>query len=212
MSSILRAKTLKQRASARDESKEVKRHGRKNAQSLIVTVLCLPVTGHHIPYPDYGYQLTSRFSGPSLFQWMAIARSRDFLWTRKVLFRDNVEHSSGQNVETTSLSARQKGRVETTWVKECSKPYRNRPLLACYRSPYTLPRLWLPTHIKILRSEPFPMNGHSTVTRFPVDTQSSVSWQCRAFFGPKRWNNKPQRETKGKSWNDMGERMLKALS
>ena len=31
MSSILRAKTLKQRASARDESKEVKRHGRKNA-------------------------------------------------------------------------------------------------------------------------------------------------------------------------------------
>ena len=55
MSSILRAKTLKQRASARDESKEVKTHGRKNAQCLIVTVLCLPVTGHHIPYPDYGY-------------------------------------------------------------------------------------------------------------------------------------------------------------
>ena len=74
---------------------------------------------------------------------MAIARSRDFLWTRKVLFRDNVEHSSGQNVETTSLSARQKGRVEKTWVKECSKPYRDRPLLACFRSPCTVPRLWL---------------------------------------------------------------------
>ena len=27
--------------------------------------------------------------------------SRDFLW--KVLLRDNVEHSSGKNVETTSL-------------------------------------------------------------------------------------------------------------
>ena len=29
--------------------------------------------------------------------------SRDFLWTRKVLLRDNIEHSSGKNVETKSL-------------------------------------------------------------------------------------------------------------
>ena len=57
--------------------------------------------------------------------------SRDFLWTRKVLLRDNVKHSSSQNVETTSLSARRKQRGEKTWAKECSKPYRNRPLLAC---------------------------------------------------------------------------------
>ena len=37
MLSILRAKTLKQQASALDESEEVKRHGWKNAHSLIVT-------------------------------------------------------------------------------------------------------------------------------------------------------------------------------
>ena len=56
--------------------------------------------------------------------------SRDFLWTRKVLLRDNVEHSSSENVETTSVNARQKRRGGKTWVKECSKPYRNSPSLA----------------------------------------------------------------------------------
>ena len=47
--------------------------------------------------------------------------SRDFLWTRKVLLRENVEHSLSENVETTSVSARQKRRGEKTWVKECLK-------------------------------------------------------------------------------------------
>ena len=46
MSSILRAKTLKQPASARDKSEEVEIHGWKNAQSLIVTVLCLLQSTH----------------------------------------------------------------------------------------------------------------------------------------------------------------------
>ena len=55
--------------------------------------------------------------------------SRDFLWTRKVLLRDDVEHSSRKNVETTRVSARQKRRGEKTRVKECAKPYRNSPVL-----------------------------------------------------------------------------------
>ena len=46
MSSILWAKTLKQAASARDKSEEVEIHGWKNAQSLIVTVLCLLQSTH----------------------------------------------------------------------------------------------------------------------------------------------------------------------
>ena len=55
--------------------------------------------------------------------------SRDFLWTRKVLLRDDVEHSSRKNVETTRVSARQKRRGEKRRVKECAKPYRNSPVL-----------------------------------------------------------------------------------
>ena len=37
------------------QSEVVKRRGWKNDQSLIVTVLCLPVAGHRTPYPDYCY-------------------------------------------------------------------------------------------------------------------------------------------------------------
>ena len=69
--------------------------------------------------------------------------SRYFLWTCSGLLRDNVDHSPSKKRWNNKLQREPKRSGEKTWVEEWSKPYRNRPLLACCRSPYTIPRLLL---------------------------------------------------------------------
>ena len=57
----------------RDKSEEVKRHERKNIQSLIATELCVPVACT-VPTSSL-LNATSEFSGPSFFRRVTRAQS-----------------------------------------------------------------------------------------------------------------------------------------